>query len=363
MIAKTLLTALFLPIALMFSDGDKGIAFEIFQKIPKLDLQECFRGKQYTCPDDCTRHFESDYESDADDIFSYAFEVNCLPANDGGWVAVLVNERCFDGCIQETKTYRYKDGVLKEIPDVLPHLSVDELLEEGLITFEMGGLGKEAMDNGYEERELFGMDGNRLSFVMECDAYDGGIMVSSLPKWFVWNGEAFVESQTTPDLAFFELRGLVKRCDEVEFDQWGSIVSMKGYNPFDRELYEKRFENEDFMGIELWTRNDEGYVVSIMYWEGLEDIIWGDGRVDSIVGTAEGTDYVIQYSYDQEGRLIQAVERGTSPDDETDMSNCAVTKYEYLEFDDHGNWTRRKEKRTEAEYEYEKEINRVIEYY
>ena len=92
MIAKTLLTALFLPIVLMFSDGDKGIAFEIFQKIPKLDLQECFRGKQYTCPDDCTRHFESDYESDADDIFSYAFEVNCLPANDGGWVAVLVNE-------------------------------------------------------------------------------------------------------------------------------------------------------------------------------------------------------------------------------------------------------------------------------
>ena len=36
---------------------DKGIAFEIFERIPKGDLEERFQTMTFTCPDSCRRHF------------------------------------------------------------------------------------------------------------------------------------------------------------------------------------------------------------------------------------------------------------------------------------------------------------------
>ena len=44
---------------------DKGIAFEVFQRIPKDDLDVVFREKTYTCPEECYRHFGDSEGNDA----------------------------------------------------------------------------------------------------------------------------------------------------------------------------------------------------------------------------------------------------------------------------------------------------------
>ena len=45
---------------------DKGIAFEVFERIPKEELYEAFQTKTYTCPEDCRRHFGDSEGNDKD---------------------------------------------------------------------------------------------------------------------------------------------------------------------------------------------------------------------------------------------------------------------------------------------------------
>lgn len=101
--------------------SDKGIAFELFQKIPKEDYDFHFHDKTYTCPEACTRHFEDEIEF-TDDYHGFEkIEVDCFPMSDGNWLAVLVSWGCVDYCgYGHGKAYIYKEGVLKEAPEMLP---------------------------------------------------------------------------------------------------------------------------------------------------------------------------------------------------------------------------------------------------
>ena len=101
--------------------SDKGIAFELFQKIPKEDYDFHFHDKTYTCPEACTRHFEDEIEF-SDDYHGFEkIEVDCFPMNDGNWLAVLGSWSCVDYCgYGHGKAYIYKEGVLKEVTEVLP---------------------------------------------------------------------------------------------------------------------------------------------------------------------------------------------------------------------------------------------------
>ena len=111
---------------------DKGIAFEVFQRIPKEDLDVLFREKTYTCPDDCYRHFGDSEGNDANaELYlenggNRMFTVDCFPLKGGGWLAMLVNEGCFDGCEQNVKTYqdslKYLKHILLNFPEV--HLPI-----------------------------------------------------------------------------------------------------------------------------------------------------------------------------------------------------------------------------------------------
>ena len=101
--------------------SDKGIAFEVFQKIPKEDYDFHFHDKTYIFPEDCTRHFEDEIEF-LDDYHGFEkIEVDCFPMNDGNWLVVLGSWGCVDYCgYGQGKAYIYKEGVLKEAPEMLP---------------------------------------------------------------------------------------------------------------------------------------------------------------------------------------------------------------------------------------------------
>lgn len=165
----------------------------------------------------------------------------------------------------------------------------------------------------------------------------------------------------TPDLTFFELQGPVKRCigavspdvqsfAYVEYDRSGKIISVNSEDQCE------------------WTRDDQGQITSINgEWTDAE-FTWKDGRVTLVWRNHEDMTYRHELEYDAEGRLVkQTVYGGTIDEVEDDaMVLDHILEYTYLEFDDHGNWTRRSEKWTDAELDFlngEEEVTRTVEYY
>ena len=70
--------------------------------------------------------------------------------------------------------------------------------------------------------------------------------------------------------------------------------------------------------------------------------------------------------YDADGRLVKTMQYEVVETDGPEEVNLMwVTEYTYLEFDDHGNWIRRKQTDTDqiVEYVNETEVSREIEYY
>ena len=165
----------------------------------------------------------------------------------------------------------------------------------------------------------------------------------------------------TPDLTFFELQGPVKSCfgavspnvqsfERVEYDRSGKITSM---------------ESEDLC---KWIRDDQGQISSLNGEWTDADFTWKDGHVILVWRNHEDMTYRHELEYDAEGRLVkQTVYGGTIDEVEDDsMALDHILEYTYLEFDDHGNWTRRSEKWTDAELDFlngEEEVTRTIEYY
>ena len=185
----------------------------------------------------------------------------------------------------------------------------------------------------------------------------------------------------TPDLTFFELQGPVKSCtgaispDEqsfacVEYDRTGKIVSVNGEDPF--ALEEPWSEvNEETSTMEdhcKWIRDDQGQITSF-YGEWTDvNFTWKEGHVTLIWRNHEDLTYRHEFEYDADGRMVkQTVYNGTIDEVEDDaMLLDHILEYTYLEFDDHGNWTRRSEKWTDAELDFlngEEEVTRTIEYF
>ena len=185
---------------------------------------------------------------------------------------------------------------------------------------------------------------------------------------------------TSPDLAFFELQGPVKSClsvvapngqsfEHVEYDRSGKIISVDGYDPF--ALKEPSSEyNEMTSTMEeqcQWSRDNQGQISDFdCEWSGAS-FTWANGHVSSIIRPHEDMMYKHELEYDAEGRLVkQTVYGGTDEELEADaLALNYLLEYTYLEFDDHGNWTRRMVKFTDYEINFsdEEEVARIIEYY
>jgi hypothetical protein len=198
---------------------DKGIAFEIFERIPKEDLNETFREKTYSCPDGCHRHF-GDYVNEVveNEMFSMegdnSFSVNCFPLNSGGWMTLLVNQSCFDRCNQTVKTYLYKDGLLSFVSDVLPHPSMDEMVADPFLVCDVDPEELEAAKRDWNNRYLYGVKGeDTLTVGVETFFFNEMLEQAILGKQYVWNGESFAEIAPAQDATF----------NIIDYDGLGSL--------------------------------------------------------------------------------------------------------------------------------------------
>ena len=199
---------------------DKGIAFEVFQRIPKEELYEKFQTKDYTCPDDCHRHF-GDSEGNNSDASLYMdgggnhlFTVDCFPLKNGGWLTLLVNEGCFEGCDHVVKTYIYKEGVLNIANGMLPLPTMEEMVAYPFLLY---GIRDDEINNfksDWNDRLLYYVQGgDTLKVMVETLNYDDRFMNVLSARKYVWNGESFVpilnnEAKDYPLIEFDGLDGL-----------------------------------------------------------------------------------------------------------------------------------------------------------
>jgi len=180
------------------SFDDKGIAFEVFQLIPKDDLDEAFREKTYTCPENCYRHFGDSEGNDANaELYlenggNRLFTVDCFPLKGGGWLTMLVNEGCFDGCEQNVKTYTYKDGVLNFAKGVLPIPAMEEMVAYPFLLYGISDEQISEFKSEWNDRMLYNVKGDTLMVEAETLNYDEQFMLVLSTRKYVWDGERFV---------------------------------------------------------------------------------------------------------------------------------------------------------------------------
>lgn len=178
---------------------DKGIAFEVFQRIPKDDLDVVFREKTYTCPEECYRHFGDSEGNDANaELYlenggNRMFTVDCFPLKGGGWLAMLVNEGCFDGCEQNVKTYVYKDGVLNFAKGMLPMPVMEEMVAYPFLLYGISDEQISDFKSEWNDRLLYAVMGDdTLCVNVETLNYEEQFMSVLSTRMYVWDGEEFV---------------------------------------------------------------------------------------------------------------------------------------------------------------------------
>ena len=177
---------------------DKGIAFEVFERIPKEELYEAFQTKTYTCPEDCRRHFGDSEGNDKDAGLylenggNHQFTLDCFPFTNGGWLALLVNEGCFDGCDQTVKTYIYKDDVLNVATGMLPTPAMEEMVAFPFLLYGIGDDQINDFKSEWNDRLLYQVQGDTLMVNVETLNYDEQFMSVLSDRMYAWNGEGFV---------------------------------------------------------------------------------------------------------------------------------------------------------------------------
>lgn len=200
-----------------------------------------------------------------------------------------------------------------------------------------------------------------------------GACGNSQPKENEDNNTATVTR--TPDLVFYDLQGPVKSCDiengyylfngnHVEFDRSGIITMVDGYDPF--VVKEPNYESDEI--VYNWSRDEQGQIVSVASeWTGM-DYTWENGRLAPIrEGVHEDLITRCEVEYDDQGHVAKQTAYYAFDDEPEDVEweLNRVYEFTYMDFDDHGNWTRCKVKYHDYEIDLddEDEITRKIVYY
>ena len=179
------------------------------------------------------------------------------------------------------------------------------------------------------------------------------------------NEDASETTKTSTDLAFFNLKGPVKSCDGVEFDRMGRIVTVDGTDPFAIDGPYRDYDTVTSTYTEYcqWIRNAEGYMGQMLCVESVNNYVWEDGRVIEETGAGEGIEWDVRYQYNPEGLLLEKNLYYLNDEGQKELN--IITEYEYLDFDTHGNWTRRKVTNRDVTIGYvdENRETRTITYY
>ena len=158
----------------------EGIAFKVFQQIPQDDYDAHYRDHDITCPDSCTTHFELSIDySEFNEPGDETLDVDCLPMDGGGWLALMTRYGCLDDCCYGPgKAYIYKDGELTEAPEILP-------------TPPYKG---EILEDYYYSRYIAG--GKLFVDVVGIHFDESSSVFVSQESTYSWDGKRFVELST-----------------------------------------------------------------------------------------------------------------------------------------------------------------------
>lgn len=140
----------------------------------------------------------------------------------------------------------------------------------------------------------------------------------------------------TPDLAFFELKGPVKKMSDgvltYEFDQKGNLTKHSGTFSF--------------------KRDKQGRIIQMEAYENFVTYKWNGDKLIGSEAVAEGSMIEEEYTYDERGFVVKIKH--------TVDGDVAYETLTYSNLDNYGNWT----KRTSKGYEYGRgSATRTIEYY
>ena len=151
------------------------------------------------------------------------------------------------------------------------------------------------------------------------------------------NEEEVAESPAvSPDLAFFELHGPVKKVQEdymvYEFDQNGKLTKHSGTFKF--------------------YRDSQGRIVTMEGYENHVTYLWDSQRPTGSEAAAEGMTILESYTYGERG-FVEKIKH-------TVDGEISYETLSYSGLDKYGNWT----KRSSRGYEYGRgSASRTIEYY
>ena len=104
------------------------------------------------------------------------------------------------------------------------------------------------------------------------------------------------------DLAFYGLKGDVKKMDQIEFNQSGKITLIDGKNLFELETPQRSYNEEtgEFTDIEKWTRDDKGRIISQRAIEYEQIYVWEGSQIVRDTIYCEGQIYLTKYEYDKD---------------------------------------------------------------
>lgn len=178
-------------------NDDHCIAFRVFENIPKDHIDKAFRYNTYTCSEDSPRHFSITTDQTS-------CNVHCFQLDQGGWLAVMVTEYCFDGCKQVVQTYNFDHDLLSFAVNPLPR--VDDMTLARNAVKALGEVSEEDLDSmeaeeidylvsNMEVSYLYHFQGDKnVSVLVEaCDSV--GDVIFSLPEeLYKWNGSKFLKT-------------------------------------------------------------------------------------------------------------------------------------------------------------------------
>lgn len=156
----------------------------------------------------------------------------------------------------------------------------------------------------------------------------------------------------TVDLTFFELKGNVRSVsydnekENLVFDRNGVLVLEDGMDPFrvvgpSRKCLDDDCSQMEEMSVRL--RDSRGNISQLMLLEYYEEYVTdASGRVLSSTSNSDDTTLGSTMHYDAQGRLVK-VENYNLDEEGNKTSDEPTVTYTYLETDECGNWTKRRD--------------------
>jgi hypothetical protein len=169
------------------------------------------------------------------------------------------------------------------------------------------------------------------------------------------------------DLAFYGLKGDVKKMNKIEFDQNGKITLIDGKNLFELETPQRSYNEEtgEFTDVEKWTRDDKGRIISQRAIEYEQIYVWKGSQIVRDTVYCEGQIFLTNYEYDKDGNRVKCTTVMCEDNGEFKFEPSDFLEFTYKDFDSHNNWTKCITKRTDqvTKEVSEEELTRKIEYW